>query len=174
MARNGCSSCWPDTIAMKAAFRGASRSTRIRRTSTNRKPGSTTRRLRISTRGRSHRKTSRCSTRGCGRRPSCSAGKPARCSFRKTASTRATIRRNRSPNRPRAWPSHGRKSRTWRRSTRGNTTTGRTTGPKADLRIGLRKYPDEPGDPSGKKPIWHLYRALGTAGEEEALSRHRH
>ena len=36
------------------------------------------------------------------------------------------------------------------------------------LRIGLRKFPDEPGDPFGKKPIWDLYRALGTPEEERA------
>ncbi len=35
------------------------------------------------------------------------------------------------------------------------------------LRIGLRKYPDEPGDPLGKKPIWFLYQALGTPREDE-------
>lgn len=34
------------------------------------------------------------------------------------------------------------------------------------LRIGLRKFPDEPGDPSGKKPIWYLYQALGTPQED--------
>jgi hypothetical protein len=34
------------------------------------------------------------------------------------------------------------------------------------LRIGLRKFPDEPGDPLGKKPIWHLYQALGTPRED--------
>lgn len=34
------------------------------------------------------------------------------------------------------------------------------------LRIGLRKFPDEPGDPLGKKPIWHLYKALGTPDED--------
>jgi hypothetical protein len=33
------------------------------------------------------------------------------------------------------------------------------------LKIGLRKFPDHPGDPLGKKPIWHLYRALGTPDE---------
>ncbi len=38
------------------------------------------------------------------------------------------------------------------------------------LRIGLRKFPDEPGDPGGKKPIWHLYQALGTPREEEAAA----
>lgn len=36
------------------------------------------------------------------------------------------------------------------------------------LRIGLRKFPDEPGDPLGKKPIWRLYQALGTPREDEA------
>lgn len=35
------------------------------------------------------------------------------------------------------------------------------------LRIGLRKFPDEPGDPLGKKPIWHLYQALATPREAE-------
>lgn len=38
------------------------------------------------------------------------------------------------------------------------------------LRIGLRKFPDEPGDPMGKKPIWHLYKALGTPDEDEACA----
>ncbi|MCI0456122.1 MAG: DUF5722 domain-containing protein [Gemmataceae bacterium] len=38
------------------------------------------------------------------------------------------------------------------------------------LRLGLRKYPDEPGDPQGKKPIWHVYQALGTNREEEATA----
>ncbi|MEO5714769.1 MAG: DUF5722 domain-containing protein [Luteolibacter sp.] len=33
------------------------------------------------------------------------------------------------------------------------------------LKIGLRKFPDEPGDPLGKKPIWLLYKALGTPQE---------
>ena len=36
------------------------------------------------------------------------------------------------------------------------------------LRIGLRKFPDEPGDACGKKPIWHLYQALGTPEEDAA------
>jgi Family of unknown function (DUF5722) len=35
------------------------------------------------------------------------------------------------------------------------------------LKIGLRNFPDEPGDPAGKKPIWHLYHALGTEKEDE-------
>ncbi len=34
------------------------------------------------------------------------------------------------------------------------------------LRIGLRKFPDAPGDPLGRKPIWYLYQALGTLQEE--------
>jgi hypothetical protein len=38
------------------------------------------------------------------------------------------------------------------------------------LRIGLRKFPDEPGDPLGKKPIWHLYQSLGTPGEDKACA----
>jgi hypothetical protein len=38
------------------------------------------------------------------------------------------------------------------------------------LRIGLRKFPDEPGDPLGKKPIWHLYQALGTPAEDKACA----
>jgi hypothetical protein len=36
------------------------------------------------------------------------------------------------------------------------------------LKIGLRKFPDEPGDPLGKKPIWNLYRDLGTEREDAA------
>lgn len=36
------------------------------------------------------------------------------------------------------------------------------------LRIGLRKFRDDPGDPLGRKPIWHLYRALGTPDEDAA------
>ncbi len=38
------------------------------------------------------------------------------------------------------------------------------------LRIGLRKFGDEPNDPHGKKPIWHLYQALGTPRENEACT----
>ena len=38
------------------------------------------------------------------------------------------------------------------------------------LRIGLRKFPDEPGDPLGKKPIWFLYQALGTPKEDEVAA----
>ena len=40
------------------------------------------------------------------------------------------------------------------------------------LRIGLRKFPDEPGDPLGKKPIWFLYQALGTPKEDEVASQY--
>ena len=29
------------------------------------------------------------------------------------------------------------------------------------LRIGLRKFPDDPDDPLGKKPIWYIFRDLG-------------
>ena len=38
------------------------------------------------------------------------------------------------------------------------------------LRIGLRKFPDEPGDPMGKKPIWKLYQKLETPAENEACA----
>lgn len=38
------------------------------------------------------------------------------------------------------------------------------------LRIGLRKFPDEKGDPHGKKPIWHLYKALGTPAEDQVAA----
>ncbi|MDB6078877.1 MAG: hypothetical protein JWO82_2624, partial [Akkermansiaceae bacterium] len=34
------------------------------------------------------------------------------------------------------------------------------------LKIGLRKFPDEPGHPLEPKPIWKLYQALGTAEED--------
>ena len=34
------------------------------------------------------------------------------------------------------------------------------------LKIGLRKFPDDAADPLGKKPIWHLYQALGTPQED--------
>jgi hypothetical protein len=36
------------------------------------------------------------------------------------------------------------------------------------LRIGLRKFPDDREDPMGKKPIWNVYKALGTADEDSA------
>lgn len=34
------------------------------------------------------------------------------------------------------------------------------------LKIGLRKLPNDPKDPYGMKPIWHLYKAFGTDTEE--------
>jgi hypothetical protein len=37
------------------------------------------------------------------------------------------------------------------------------------LRIGLRKFPDDRDEPLGKKPIWQVYRALGTDGEDAAV-----
>jgi hypothetical protein len=36
------------------------------------------------------------------------------------------------------------------------------------LRLGLRKFADDPGDPRGFKPAWHLFQALGTDREEAA------
>ena len=36
------------------------------------------------------------------------------------------------------------------------------------LRIGLRRFPDDKDEPLGKKPIWFVYQALGTAKEAEA------
>jgi hypothetical protein len=33
------------------------------------------------------------------------------------------------------------------------------------LRIGLRRFPDDPDDPWGKKPIWYVYQAMGTPRE---------
>ena len=38
------------------------------------------------------------------------------------------------------------------------------------LRLGLRKFPDDPIDPHGRKPIWELYGALGTSKEESATA----
>ncbi|BCX47639.1 peptidase S8 and S53 subtilisin/kexin/sedolisin [Haloferula helveola] len=38
------------------------------------------------------------------------------------------------------------------------------------LRIGLRKLPGEPTDPRGPKPIWHLYKDLGTDREDAACA----
>ncbi|WP_265593913.1 DUF5722 domain-containing protein [Haloferula sp. BvORR071] len=35
------------------------------------------------------------------------------------------------------------------------------------LKIGLRKFRDEQGDPLGKKPIWFLYQAFGTKEEDK-------
>ncbi len=36
------------------------------------------------------------------------------------------------------------------------------------LRLGLRKFGDDPQDPFGKKPSWHVYRALETDREAPA------
>ena len=41
------------------------------------------------------------------------------------------------------------------------------------LRIGLRKFPDEPGAPLGQKPIWMLYQGLGTPEEDAACEPYR-
>jgi hypothetical protein len=38
------------------------------------------------------------------------------------------------------------------------------------LKIGLRKFPDEPGHELEAKPIWHLYRALATPEEDKACA----
>jgi hypothetical protein len=38
------------------------------------------------------------------------------------------------------------------------------------LRIGLRRFPDDKDDPLGKKPIWFVYQALGTARENEVTA----
>lgn len=38
------------------------------------------------------------------------------------------------------------------------------------LRIGLRRLPDDKEDPLGKKPIWYVYQAMGTAREDEVLA----
>ena len=36
------------------------------------------------------------------------------------------------------------------------------------LRIGLRRFPDDADDPNGKKPIYQVFKALGTEGEMAA------
>lgn len=41
------------------------------------------------------------------------------------------------------------------------------------LRIGLRKFRDETGDPLGRKPIWYLYQKLGTPEEDAACEPYR-
>ncbi len=38
------------------------------------------------------------------------------------------------------------------------------------LRIGLRRFPDDEEDPLGPKPVWHVYRALGTPEEDAACA----
>lgn len=37
------------------------------------------------------------------------------------------------------------------------------------LRIGLRRFPDDSEDPAGKKPVWYVYRDLGTPAEQQAI-----
>ena len=37
------------------------------------------------------------------------------------------------------------------------------------LRIGLRKFADESGDPAGTKPVWYVYQAAGTSTENSVL-----
>jgi hypothetical protein len=37
------------------------------------------------------------------------------------------------------------------------------------LRIGLRRFPDDEEDPAGKKPVWYVYRDLGTPDEHGAI-----
>ena len=37
------------------------------------------------------------------------------------------------------------------------------------LRIGLRKFPDQEGDPAGPKPVWFVYEAAGTDKEDEVF-----
>lgn len=36
------------------------------------------------------------------------------------------------------------------------------------LRIGLRRFPDDPGQPLGKKPVWFVFQALDTPQEDAA------
>lgn len=38
------------------------------------------------------------------------------------------------------------------------------------LRIGLRRFPDDADDPLGRKPVWHVYRALDTSEENTATA----
>lgn len=38
------------------------------------------------------------------------------------------------------------------------------------LRIGLRRFSDDAEDPSGAKPVWYVYRALGTPDEDRATA----
>lgn len=37
------------------------------------------------------------------------------------------------------------------------------------LRIGLRRFPDDEEDPAGKKPVWYVFRDLGTPAQEKAI-----
>lgn len=38
------------------------------------------------------------------------------------------------------------------------------------LRIGLRRFPDDPEKPMGPKPVWDVYKALGTPDEDRACA----
>ena len=38
------------------------------------------------------------------------------------------------------------------------------------LRLGLRKFPDEPGAALEPKPIWHVFAAMGTPREARAFA----
>jgi len=38
------------------------------------------------------------------------------------------------------------------------------------LRIGLRRFTDDPTDPGGPKPVWYAYQAAGTDKEDEVFS----
>jgi hypothetical protein len=37
------------------------------------------------------------------------------------------------------------------------------------LRIGLRRFPDAEEDPAGKKPVWYVFRDMGTEREDESF-----
>jgi hypothetical protein len=37
------------------------------------------------------------------------------------------------------------------------------------LRIGLRRFPDDEEDPAGKKPIWYVFRDMGTEKEDKSF-----
>lgn len=41
------------------------------------------------------------------------------------------------------------------------------------LRIGLRRFPDDEEDPSGKKPVWYVYQAFGTDKEDEVFDQYK-
>lgn len=37
------------------------------------------------------------------------------------------------------------------------------------LRLGLRRYPDDEEEPLGRKPVWHVFRCMGTASEDSCF-----
>ena len=37
------------------------------------------------------------------------------------------------------------------------------------LHIGLRKFPDQEGDPWGIKPVWRVWQAAGTKNEDKVF-----